>query len=167
MIRFCSILAALLLLLTAGCRTTGGYRHELTMLDTGRTLTLEQGDVIRIVLDSNPSTGYFWAEDGKPDSDVIRLAAKQFLPSDQQKQTVGASRNVEFIYKVVGSGETGIRLNYKRPWETVPPAERFQIKILVSSPVSFMDRFDRSRQPLRRVDSQGRVAPPLSEVPGR
>ena len=162
MIRFCSILTVLLLLVTAGCRTSGGYRHVLTANDTGRTLYLEQGDAIRVELRSNPSTGFFWTEDGKPDSDVLRLTVKHFIPAENQKKLAGAPGNQEFIYKAVGSGETGIRLSYKRPWEQKMPEATFQLRIVVKRDESFLDKWDRDQEPLRRVDSKGRVAPPLN-----
>lgn len=163
MIRFCSILITLLLLAAAGCRTSGGYAYDLTIKDTGRTLDLKSGDVVRIVLKSNPSTGYFWSEDGAPDSDVLRLYTKQFLQQETRKNIVGAPGMQEFIYKAVGSGETGIRLSYKRPWEKTLPAETFQLRIIIPVEHSFMDRFDRSKIPLRRVDSKGRVVPSANE----
>lgn len=164
MIRFCSLIMLLLLGITAGCSTTGDYVHDLSINDSGRTLELVPGDTIRIVLESNPSTGYFWDEDGKPDTDVIRLSSKQFLPAPRKNNMTGVPRKQEFLYKVVGSGEAGIRLSHKRPWETGLPVATFQLKIKVDATLnSFMDRFDRSKEPLRRVDSKGNVAPPLSE----
>lgn len=163
MSRICFIFATLLLLTVSGCRTAGDFAYDLTIKDTGSTLNLKTGDTVRVVLNSNPSTGYFWNEDGKPDSDVIRLISKQFLPAEKEDHTVGAPRKMEFIYKAVGSGETGIRLSYKRPWEQKLPEATFQLRIMLKQKVSFLDKFDRSREPLKRVDSQGRVAAPLTE----
>lgn len=163
MIRVCSILLMLLLFTVSGCRTTGGYTHNLTVKDTGSTLYLKQGDSIRIELKSNPSTGYIWNVDGKPDSDVIRLMLRQFVVQNKEKNIAGAPRREEFIYKAVGAGETGIRLSLKRPWERTQPRETFQVRIVIKPEVSFLDRLDRKNTPLRRVDSKGRVAPPLNE----
>jgi len=162
-IRFCSILLMLFLFTASGCRTTGGHAHNLTGKDTGSTLYLKQGDSIRVELQSNPSTGYIWNVDGKPDSDVIRLVLRQFVAQDKEKNITGAPRQEEFIYKAVGVGETGIRLSLKRPWERTQPRETFQVRIVIKPEVSFLDRFDRRNAPLRRVDSKGRVAPPLNE----
>ena len=164
MIRFCSVLLTLLLLAAAGCRTSSGFTHDLSEKDTGSTLYLNEGDSVRVTLNSNPSTGYFWGEDGKPDSDVIRLFRKEFQKKEQTEQIVGAPAKQEFVYKAVGYGETGIRLSYKRPWEKQQPASTFQLRIVIKQPEpSFLDRLDRSKMPLRRVDSKGRVAPPLNE----
>ena len=164
MIRFCALIMLLLLGITAGCSTTGEYAHDLSINDSGRTLELVPGDTIRIVLESNPSTGYFWNEDRKPDTDVIRLSSKQFLQADRKNNIAGAPGKQEFLYKVVGSGEAGIRLSLKRPWEAGLPVATFQLRIKVDATLnSFVDRFDRSKEPLRRVDSKGNVVPPLSE----
>ena len=130
MIRFCFILT-ILLMFAAGCKTTGEYHSQLTMQDSGRTLSLKPGDTFRIVLQSNPTTGFSWIEAGKTAPDVIRLTAKRFVSAQKQKELVGAPRETEFIYKAVGHGETEIRLNYKRSWETVAPNKTFMLKILV------------------------------------
>ena len=130
MIRFCFILT-LLLMFAAGCKTTGEYHSQLTMQDSGRTLSLKPGDTFRIVLQSNPTTGFSWIEAGKTAPDVIRLTAKRFVSAQKQKELVGAPGETEFTYKAVGYGETEIRLNYKRSWETVAPNKTFILKILV------------------------------------
>ena len=130
MIRFCFILT-LLLMFAAGCKTAEGYHSQLTMQDSGRTLSLNRGDTFRIALQSNPTTGFSWIEAGRPDPAVIRLKAWQFVSARKQKELVGAPGETEFIYKAVGPGETEIRLNYKRSWETVAPAKTFMLKIHV------------------------------------
>ena len=130
MIRFCFILT-ILLMFAAGCKTTGEYHSQLTMQDSGRTLSLKPGDSFRITLQSNQTTGFSWIEAEKADPAVIRLTAKRFVSAQKQKELVGAPRETEFIYKAVGSGETEIRLNYKRSWEKVAPAKTFMLKILV------------------------------------
>ena len=130
MSRFCFIIT-ILLMFAAGCKTTGEYHSQLTMPDSGRILTLKPGDTFRIALQSNPTTGFNWIEAGKTDTDVIRLTAKRFVSAQKRKDFVGAPGETEFIYKAVGSGETEIRLNYKRSWETVVPDKTFMLKILV------------------------------------
>ena len=161
MIRIFSILLMLILFAAAGCRT-GDYVHELTEADAGSILRLKYGETLRIVLNSNPSTGYVWGQDGTPDSDIIRLFNSQFLKSENTN-IAGAPGKQEFIYKVVGYGETGIRLSLKRPWEKVPPTATFQLRITVEPDVSFFDRLDRNKAPMRRIDSKGRMVPPTNE----
>ena len=161
MIRIFSILLILILFAASGC-STGGYAYNLTEKDTGSTLHLKYGQTLRVVLKSNPSTGYLWGQDGTPDSDIIRLFNSQFQKTDKTN-VVGAPGKQEFIYKVVGYGETGIRLSLKRPWENVPPTATFQLRISVEPEVSFFDRLDRRQAPLRRVDSKGRVEAPFNE----
>ena len=130
MSRFCFIIT-ILLMFAAGCKTTGEYHSQLTMPDSGRILTLKPGDTFRIALRSNPTTGFNWIEAGKTDTDVIRLTAKRFVSAQKQQNLDGAPGKTEFIYQAVGPGETEIRLNYKRSWETVVPDTTFRLKILV------------------------------------
>lgn len=165
--QLCVSVAFLLLLALSGCVSSSRFTCDLSEKDSGNILELKTGDTVRIVLKSNPSTGYFWKQDGIPDSDVIRLTSDRFLQTEQGKKLSGAPGTQEFIYQAVGPGETGIRLSYKRPWENNPPAEVFQLKIMIPRKYSFMDRFDKSKYPVRRVDSKGRVAPPLPEGESR
>ena len=130
LIRFCFILT-ILFMFAAGCKTTEGYRSWLTMQDSGRTLSLKPGDTFRITLQSNPTTGFSWIETAEPAPDVIRLTVKRFVSAQKQKDFVGVPGRTEFIYKAVGPGETEIRLNYKRSWETVAPNKTFILKIIV------------------------------------
>lgn len=130
MIRFCFILT-ILFMFAAGCKTTEGYRSQLTMQDSGRTLSLKPGDTFRITLQSNPTTGFSWIETAEPAPDVICLTEKRFVSAQKQKDFVGVPGRTEFIYKAVGPGETEIRLNYKRSWETVAPNKTFILKIIV------------------------------------
>lgn len=131
MIRFCFILT-ILFMFAAGCKTTEGYHSQLTMQDSGRTLSLKPGDSFRIALQSNPTTGFSWSEAAEPAPDVIRLTVKRFVSAQKQKDFVGGPGRTEFIYKAVAPGETEIRLNYKRSWETVAPDKTFMLKIIVT-----------------------------------
>lgn len=160
---FCSFFITLFLLSVTGCGTTGRYAYDLTEKDSGLTLNLKSGDEVRVILKSNPSTGYMWGTDGIPDTDVIRLFVNRFIRNEQTKNISGAPGKQEFVYKAVGTGEAGIRLSYKRPWEKKIPEATFQLRIVIKPERSFLDDLDRSKQPLRRVDSKGRVAPPLNE----
>ena len=53
------------------------------------------------------------------------------VSAQKPKELVGAPGETEFICEAVGPGETEIRLNYKRSWETVVPDKTFRLKILV------------------------------------
>lgn len=150
------------LFLLTGCSSTSGIRYDLTEKDSGSTLRPETGDVIRIVLKSNPSTGYFWQEDGVPDSDVIRQVSET-IQGEKTELKTGVPGVQTMLYKVVGSGETGIRLSYRRPWEKNAPQDSFQIRVIVESPVGFIDFLDNSRVPTKRVGSKGQVEPLYEE----
>ena len=148
------------LFLATGCSSAGSRVLDLTEKDSGRTLELDPGDTVRVVLVSNPTTGFMWNQEGVPDSDVIRLYSSQFIRKEGTENMAGAPGTQEFLYKVVGAGETGVRLGYSRSWEKKKPASTFQLRIVVKQDVSFLDRLDRSNVPTKRVDSKGRVVEP-------
>ena len=152
-----SFFSALLLLFATGCSSAGSRVLELSEKDSGRTLDLDEGDTVRVVLTSNPTTGFMWNQDGVPDSDVIRLMSSKFLQKPGTERMTGAPGTQEFLYKVVGPGDTGVRLKYCRSWEKKKPESVFQLRVIVKQDTSFLDRLDRSKTPLKRVDSKGRV----------
>ena len=159
MIRFLPVF--LLLAVLTGCTSPKEFSYELSETDSGATLRPEPGDTIRIVLKSNPTTGYLWKEDGVPDSDVLRKVSDEIR--SENKTLVGAPGVQTMVYKVVGSGETGIRLSYRRPWEKSVPQDTFQVRIIVDAPVGFIELLDNSKIPTRRVGSKGQVEPLFEE----
>ena len=162
MIRFLSILTVLITILSSGCISFDHNRfdYDLTEKNSGETLYPEIGDEIRICLKTNPSTGYFWGEESRPDSDVIRMF-DQTIKTDKAPAKTGVPGTHEFLYKVVGSGETGIRLFYRRPWENKRPEETFQLRIIVKQEKEFLDFLNDRDIPKRRVGSKGQIEPEL------
>ena len=158
MTRFLPVLFCMILCL-AGCVSSGEFSYDLSEKDSGITLRAKQGDTIRIVLESNPSTGFYWREDGRPDSDVVRQVFQDYQNKDSAPGKTGVPGHQIMIYKVVGSGDTGIRLGYSRSWEKNAPAQTFQIRLIAEPEEGFLEFLDNSKVPGQRVGSKGQVEP--------
>lgn len=126
---FRTALSAAALGLAAALPGCGPDILALTEMDNGKHLTCAAGDVIEIRLPGNPTTGFSWAEAAAPSSAVLVKTGEEFRMLKSKQPLVGAPGTFFFKYKVTGKGEEGIRLQYRRPWETSPPQSRFEVLI--------------------------------------
>ncbi len=145
---------SIFLVLTGGCAHTP-REISLTKEDSGKIIHGEVGDRIVLKLPANPTTGYLWKMSVIPDSNVVRETETAFeTPKD--KNICGAPGTKVYIFTIVGPGETGLRMEYKRPWEQgVPPAEIVELMIRAAGKSPFI--LDEPDRPERRVGSKGQV----------
>ena len=138
------------------CAWFGGPKHyELTEKDSGRVLHLDKGDTFTVLLVSNPSTGFLW-EFGKPlyDETVMILRGDKYIrPDDQLSVGVPGKRSLTFLAE--GSGRTGLKLVYRRPWEKRSPAKEFNIMVIVKDGTES----EQKRGPVMRRNSKGELVP--------
>ncbi|KYC45072.1 MAG: Chagasin family peptidase inhibitor I42 [Candidatus Methanofastidiosum methylothiophilum] len=96
--------------------------------DSTGVIVVKKGDTFKIILKSNPTTGYQWNESF--DENLIQLINKTYNADEPQLMGSGGMETFEF--KVIGhNSNTTINFAYSRVWESVPPIEEksFQIKI--------------------------------------
>ena len=134
---------------------TGPRHYELTDKDTGRTLHLDRGDTVTIQLVSNPTTGYLW-KFGTPlyDETVMILRGDKYIKPQEQLCGAPGKRSLTFLAE--GSGRTGVRLIYVRPWEkNSPPAKEFNLMVIVKDGTED----EQKRGPAMRRNSKGELVP--------
>ena len=95
----------------------------ITQDDQGRTFEANQGDLIVIRLEENPTTGYEWEM-----SPVLELLDSDYSPDPGILMGRGGTRTLRFRAK--SSGSEQIQLRLRRPWDPVDVAiEHFDVKI--------------------------------------
>lgn len=104
---------------------------EVTAKDNGKVVSAALGNLIRITLESNPSTGYNWElrdfEYGAADfyaSDVVARKSGNVF--------VGAPGNTTLTLQAVQAGRQQIIAVYRRPWEApdqVAATFSFQLEV--------------------------------------
>ena len=99
---------------------------------SGQTIHVLPGEAIRVVLRSNPSTGFSW-QLGPIEEEVIEFIESGFEADPHKEYEVGYGGNHVWKFKAVGAGETELSLVYARPWEDEKPAKTFKIKIVVDA----------------------------------
>lgn len=87
----------------------------------GKTLKLRVGEVVRVRLHSNPTTGFGW-EFLAPENGVVALDKNAFVPPENKNNMCGVPGEHELVIRAVKSGRAELRGVYRRPWEKRDPA---------------------------------------------
>lgn len=95
----------------------------------GETISVETGDALEVMLEGNPTTGYTW-EVERFDPAVIKQGQSDFISGSTR---LGSAGSQIFRFEAIGSGETVLKLNYKRPFEKgMMPFKDFKVTISVN-----------------------------------
>ncbi len=105
------ITAALVMVL---CLATWASSQDEGQDRAGENIRAEVTKSFRIVVQSNPSTGYSWTADF--DKSFLKLKSSRYVKPSQQIPGRGGQHI--FVFIPLKSGQTTIELQYKRPWES-------------------------------------------------
>ncbi len=107
--------------------------YEMNRDDNGKTLKIKVGDVIRVKLKSNRTTGYSWAlVSGKTDAKVLKSGEVEYKVDEHPAGMVGVGGNDFCTFTALAPGKTEISLGYARPWEKdKEPAQSFKLTVEV------------------------------------
>lgn len=152
-----SFFAVPVLLLCASCGMFSSGQVVLTEKDSGSVINVKTGDTIVIRLEANPTTGYLWTT-SVPDDMVVREIDSRYVPfKDQPQGLAGAPSTKVFTYVVTGPGEAGIKMEYKRPWESgKAPEKTFDVMLRATGESTIRNDTD-GHDGTRRVGSRGQV----------
>ena len=103
----------------------------LTQKDNGKHLSLVKGDTVKLDLETNPSTGYHWDYDQKPNAAVLKEISSTATPAPASPGVVGAPETEEWTYHAVGAGSTGAKLRYNAPGQTSGGTQTFSFSVTV------------------------------------
>ncbi len=149
-------MAAAMFALCSCAGLTGPRHYDLTDKDNGRTLHLDRGDTFTVTLVSNPTTGFQWQFGTPPyDETVMILRGDKYIsPQDQLAAGAPGKRSLTFLAE--GSGRTGLRLIYVRPWEkSRPPAKEYNLMVIVKDGTED----EQKKGPVMRRNSKGELVP--------
>ena len=104
--RKASVLVLLAVLLTA-CSLGGKPGNPQVMIEASA------GQEFKVVLESNPSTGYHWEIIGDLDKSIVEFVSRDYR-ADKPVQPGSGGSDI-FIFKAVAAGETTITLGYYPP----------------------------------------------------
>ena len=112
-----TVCATALSLLLTGCGesaigTTGAAGHVFTEADNGRTVKVRTGDVVKVQLAENPSTGHRWR--GILTTGLAALASS-YTPDDPSGEQVGSGGVHTWTMQVEQAGEHRFVASYLPP----------------------------------------------------
>ncbi len=103
--------------------------------DQPKPIATVVGQKFKIVLLSNPSTGYHWLLAKPLDKSLLKQIGKSYKRPRTNRE--GAAGKEELVFIATGEGKTEIRLKYARLWEQDAPAAQstnFVVLIKASAP---------------------------------
>lgn len=102
---------------------------RLTEADDGATVTVDPGDRIRIVLESNASTGYSWVVDVAPSTAVLTPVGEFYVPA--ASDLLGAPGVQVFDFEAIAAGSTSMTLSYERIGTGEPAEGSWSVNVTV------------------------------------
>ncbi len=101
-----------------------------------QVLVLEKGQVFKVTLPANHTTGFRWVMVSLPPAKVVKLLDTKYLPIDnrneQGKQRLGSGGHEVWTFQAMGKGTAFISLHYVQPWvKDKPPAKSRELEIQV------------------------------------
>ncbi len=122
-----TVLFFVLMLVNTNVLLAGGIM-KLIENDSGKTVEINVGDDLEIVLPGNPTTGYVW-EVSSLDSDLLKLNKSDFLANDK---AIGSGGKEIIKLHAISQGTSEVRLIFHRPFErNVPPVTIFSATVVI------------------------------------
>lgn len=118
-----------LTLAACGGRPTASPVEELIISDPGKTVEVAAGNEFKIVIESNPSTGYHWELIGELDEKIVQFVSKDYRADEPVIPGSGGAD--VWTFHALAAGETAITLAYYPPGEGEPPAQEVTFTIVV------------------------------------
>jgi inhibitor of cysteine peptidase len=124
-----SICLFITILITA-CSKAKPQPEELVISDPARNLEATAGTEFKIILDSNPSTGYHWEIGEDMDESIVQFISMGYEAGGLLAP--GAGGTDIWIFKAIQPGETHITLLYYPPSnEPVEPQQTVTFTVTV------------------------------------
>lgn len=115
------------------------------------------GGIFYLSLASNPTTGYVWSVAGGSGSIITETGSAYRPDSSAAGSVTGQGGHQFWRFQAIQAGSANLQLVYARPWESVQPQQRFNLRVTVSPsiwPVPTLSTTEvRSEGPYMTVDA--------------
>ncbi|GEM_PF-4450469 len=105
-------------------------QSTFTDADNGKSITLRQGYSMRVVLESNPSTGFIWTVKAL-DRDILENLDNRYDSDCASDDIAGCGGKEIWGFVGASAGMTTLEMAYARPWEEGPAAKTFTLTVEV------------------------------------
>ena len=111
---------------------TTGDKFNLTEADNGKKIEVHTGDIIRITLESNITTGYSWENADKVDKDILVLDSNDYVSDPNPEEMDGVGGSTVIVYRALKPGKAKIELVYLQSWDPSEFDTKFSVTVEVS-----------------------------------
>jgi predicted secreted protein len=85
---------------------------------TSREAELSVGDLLKVTLCSNQTTGFQWSETANiSDATILEQVSHEYVPPQSTQSQVGASGQEVWVFRALEEGTTTVYMEYSRPWQ--------------------------------------------------
>jgi inhibitor of cysteine peptidase len=126
---FILLVVTALALTACGGKSTEIPVPQLEISDPGKSIEVTAGNEFKIIIDSNPSTGYHWELVGALDESIVKLVSNEFRASEPVAPGSGGSD--VWVFKAIAAGETTITLGNYPPGEGQLAEQEITFTIIV------------------------------------
>lgn len=126
---FILLIVATLALTACGSKPTEATAPQLEISDPGKSIEVTAGNEFKIVIDSNPSTGYQWKLVGALDENIIQFVSNEFRVSEPIMPGAGGSD--VWVFKAIAAGEAAITLGHFPPGDGQPAEQEVTFTVSV------------------------------------
>ena len=116
----------------ASPRIPSEEKFNLTEADNGKKIEVHTGDIIRITLESNITTGYSWENADKVDKDILALETNDYVSDPNPEELDGVGGSTVIVYRALKPGKAKIDLVYLQSWEPSEFDTKFSVTVEVS-----------------------------------
>ncbi len=101
--------------------------------DAGSQVEIEEGQILVVTLESNPTTGYRWELAENQEAILEQMGEAEFKPSETgEPPLVGTGGWEIFRFKAISAGHMTLQLVYHRSWEEdVESLKTFSLQVVV------------------------------------
>lgn len=125
-----SLLFIIFVLALTACSAKATETPALVISEAGKTIEVTAGNEFKIVIESNPSTGYHWEQVGDLDGNILQFVSKEYR-ADEPVMPGSGGKDV-WTFKALAAGQTNITLGYYPPSnDPVDPAQTVTFTIVV------------------------------------
>jgi len=104
----------LMMVLLSACKASPTPQADnLVISDPAKSLDAAVGTEFKLVVSSNPSTGYHWELADDLDESIVKFISKDYQPNDTK--TPGSGGRDVWVFQALTAGEAQITLLYYPP----------------------------------------------------
>lgn len=121
--------SALALSACGGKQTETPAAPRLDISEPGKSIEVAAGNEFKIVIESNPSTGYHWDLVGALDESIIQFVSRDYR-ADEPVMPGSGGKDV-WVFKAIAAGETTITLGNFPPGVDGTAAQEVTFTVVV------------------------------------